>query len=183
MKFSYALCSVLSLVSAASATCYTSGEDWGDTAVALRHAHRVCKKHLHGEYGPGGTPSGYRGKCVNGNGKKLEFQIWHIDDGDRQLGVAECFSGLSKEINGCDKGGDTSYTNWRYKYVCLVSWGRAPVRVILSRHTNQRGFLERILTPVSARCTAETINAAYAAIEHNHEEHLVEDFLCYLFNS
>lgn len=115
MKTAGIISALAAFVSVVNAGCYSGGELWGDKATALSNARSACDGALQGTYGPSGTPSGYRGICLNGNGKKLEFQIWHIQGGDRQLGADECYDGLQKEINGCDHGGDTSYTNWRYK--------------------------------------------------------------------
>lgn len=42
------------------------------------------------------------------------FTIKHISDGDRDLSAGECYGGLQKEIGGCEHGGKSSYTNWRY---------------------------------------------------------------------
>ncbi|KAK4182028.1 hypothetical protein QBC35DRAFT_217032 [Podospora australis] len=115
MKTTFFLSAIATFFAAsANATCFGSGEDWGDRSVALTTARNLCNSDLTGTYGPGGTTSGYRGACRNGNGKKLEFQLWHIQGGDRYISPDECYDGFQKEINGCSRGGDTSYTNWRY---------------------------------------------------------------------
>ncbi|KAH9883250.1 hypothetical protein F4778DRAFT_768541 [Xylariomycetidae sp. FL2044] len=95
------------------ATCYGSGESWGSQAETA--ATTACSSYLNGGYGPQSTVSGEKSVCINADGKKNEFFVWHIEEGERTLGVAECLDGLLKEVNGCSRGGDTSYTNWRYK--------------------------------------------------------------------
>jgi hypothetical protein len=103
------------------ASCYSGGEDWGDQLHALQAAHFACNHRMSGTYGPSGNPGGHRATCVNRNGKKLEFEIWHVLGGVRQLHPDECYSGISSEIINCVHGGDTTYTNWRYRSVLRLS--------------------------------------------------------------
>jgi len=114
MKFT-TIATLLAAAAGVSATCYNSGETWGDQNVALEAIKNECDWFFKGTYGPAGTPSGYKGKCVNANGKKLEFQLWHVSGGDRQIDAAECYDGFRKEITGCTHGGKSKYSNWEYK--------------------------------------------------------------------
>lgn len=63
-----------------------------------------------------GTFGGHKAKakCYVKDGKGYDFIVTHIKDGNRDLGYDECYDGLQKEIGGCDRGGDSYYTNWEY---------------------------------------------------------------------
>lgn len=100
----------------AAADCYESGLDWYNKNAALAIAKAACSLTLSGTYGPESTFNGQRGSCANTPGGKIDLIIKHIKDGNRYLGADECYDGLQKEINGCSKGGHSSYTNWSYKY-------------------------------------------------------------------
>ncbi|KAK3385923.1 hypothetical protein B0H63DRAFT_523241 [Podospora didyma] len=110
MKATATILSLLGFSANAIATCYGSGETWGNNAQALSAVSWACHQ-LVGSYGGSET----RGICVDANSKRLEFQIWHITSGSRELGYDECYDGFQKEVNGCTNGGDSSYVNWRYK--------------------------------------------------------------------
>ncbi|KAF2658847.1 hypothetical protein K491DRAFT_713100 [Lophiostoma macrostomum CBS 122681] len=98
------------LAGTAYAGCYSGGEDWGNKQVALNAADTACRNNFQGDFGGNSN----RHVCINGNGKKLEFTIYRLGGTNRALFWDECYDGLQKEINGCDHGGDSSYTNWRY---------------------------------------------------------------------
>ena len=74
----------------------------------IRH---LCDIFFPGMYGPSGTVSAYRGKCVNGNSKKFEFQLSHISVGGRHIDPAECYDGFRNEVAGCNRGGRSRYSN------------------------------------------------------------------------
>jgi uncharacterized protein (DUF2461 family) len=115
MKFNAAFTVLAGLVALGEAGCYSGGDAWGDVATALSSARRACILDLSGLYRAQNTPEGTRSVCVNANDKKLEFQIFHTQEGDRQLSSDECYDGIQKEIVGCENGGDTTYDNWRYR--------------------------------------------------------------------
>lgn len=120
-----------------SAGCYGGGEKWGSSKdLALRIAKSACEEdrgELRKLYTWGNHPEAKTGTVkVTDNNRcvKLEVDyIWdpHTDDiskiifMDNGLDDAgsvpknECYDGLQKEINGCDRGGDSSYTHWKYK--------------------------------------------------------------------
>ncbi|KAI9147021.1 hypothetical protein HJFPF1_13052 [Paramyrothecium foliicola] len=100
-----------------SAECYGSGADWYDRDNAALAANAACGQQLGGTYGPESTFNGQKAACVNTVNGKIDFIITHISEGEMLLPQDECYDGLQKEIYGCGKGGETSYTNWRYKYV------------------------------------------------------------------
>ncbi|KAL2021558.1 hypothetical protein VTK56DRAFT_7057 [Thermocarpiscus australiensis] len=109
------LLATLSLTVPVSAKCYGSGEEWGARDVVLNAARDTCKSQLSGSFGPSGGTADRKAACINGNGKKLEFQIFHLQEGERNLSPNDCFNGLQEEIVGCDRGGDSSKTDFRFK--------------------------------------------------------------------
>ncbi|KAF2419576.1 hypothetical protein EJ08DRAFT_738867 [Tothia fuscella] len=111
MYFSiFALASAASL---ASAGCFTGGENWGaERQYALNQATQYCQRLGAGCY----QPKGERPKCFNlSSGKKVDFNLQLRDDVvARCIDANECYDGMQKEINGCDHGGNSKYTNWIY---------------------------------------------------------------------
>lgn len=93
------------------AACHNSGETWGDKQVALDAAQNQCY---------GGALSGFfeghqrKERCVNGNGKRFNFRVYRLQPSEGNLSPDECYTFLAREINGCNRGGDRSYANWRY---------------------------------------------------------------------
>jgi hypothetical protein len=98
----------LALAVPIQAGCYSGGEGWGNTQVALNAANNFCNQ-IQGDI----EGNGNRYTCVNGNGKRLEFNVIRLGGTSRPIFWSECYDGLQKEI-GCSNGGDSSYTNWRY---------------------------------------------------------------------
>ncbi|KAK0710733.1 hypothetical protein B0H67DRAFT_646166 [Lasiosphaeris hirsuta] len=102
----------------ATAECFDSGVDWDDKTFALNSALSTCHMQLTGTYGPESSFSGQKASCANGkpgSNIKYDFIIKHIKGGEKALGPGECFEDLRKEIEGCKKGGRSSYENWQYK--------------------------------------------------------------------
>jgi hypothetical protein len=92
--------------------CYSGGERWGgDLSNALQKAGDFCGRFA-GHFKPGNAAY----QCYNlSSNKKADFTLGLKGDvPERDIGVDECLDGLEKEINGCDHGGDTTYTNWHY---------------------------------------------------------------------
>ncbi|KAI0381482.1 hypothetical protein F5Y04DRAFT_281011 [Hypomontagnella monticulosa] len=118
---------LLTLFTTAYAGCYSEkGEDeayWSKPDARAR-AVDACNGVFKGTFGPKDTEAGHRKICVPAHppppnyGDRRQhyvFEIWHIGDGDREITGTECLDGLRKEINGCDYGGVSEYTNWKYK--------------------------------------------------------------------
>jgi len=97
-------------------SCYSSGVTWGgDRGNAYGKATEACKGFV-------GTFSSKDIKyaCRNlSSKKKVDFTLHYIGSGSRDIAEAECYDGLRKEIDNCDRGGSTSYTNWKYSYVII----------------------------------------------------------------
>jgi hypothetical protein len=51
--------------------------------------------------------------CRNIGSHKVDFTVKRIGS-EQVLTQNACVDGLQKEINGCDNGGKTAYTNWEY---------------------------------------------------------------------
>jgi hypothetical protein len=94
--------------------CYSGGEAWGDSrGFAFELAASTCNSAMGQRTYTALSPSA--ATCYDlGNGRKVNFYIEKLSGDDRFLSQSECYDGLQKEIGGCDNGGDSSYTNWRY---------------------------------------------------------------------
>lgn len=46
--------------------------------------------------------------------KILHFVLDNVSGDERSITMAEAMDGFTKEYHGCEHGGDTTYTNWRY---------------------------------------------------------------------
>lgn len=104
---------VASLISTAAARCYQTGATWseaGGKQAARDSLSGVCEK-LQGTY----KQNEERSVCVDRTNRRYDFRVKYIGgDGYRDISKRECEDGLVKEIDNCDRGGNTSYGNWRY---------------------------------------------------------------------
>jgi hypothetical protein len=73
----------------------------------------VCAS-LIGDYAGGER----RHTCVSVGGNKYDFMLHRHKRSARSIDVAECMDGMRKEL-GCERGGNTKYGNWEYKYDLL----------------------------------------------------------------
>ena len=98
--------------------CYNSGESWGNSRARAKDlAWEVCKNGALAS-GPGITYKGYevRSACRNlDSRRRVNFRIERLRGTSRTLDVYECYDGLWKEIQNCSRGGNTAYSNWKYK--------------------------------------------------------------------
>ena len=92
-------------------TCYGSGHRWGgEKGFAVELAQRACREYFLGNYNNKGET---RYRCFSlSSSKKVDFTVELLSNGVRTLFVDECFEGLRREIEGCEQGGQSSYTNW-----------------------------------------------------------------------
>ncbi|RYO88286.1 hypothetical protein DL766_008441 [Monosporascus sp. MC13-8B] len=108
--------SFLVIVTAASSVlggCFSGGENWAtQKAIALSKAQDVCNnKYSKATFGSGQA----LGACYAlDSDKQVDFVLEYIGGDTRTISAAECYDGFQKEINGCDHGGSTAYTNWKY---------------------------------------------------------------------
>ncbi|KAI1403541.1 hypothetical protein F4819DRAFT_451158, partial [Hypoxylon fuscum] len=141
MQLTNFLSSVLALgalTPLASASCYSGGDKWGDAKdQVLKVIENVCQADLNSNdirrpYTWGNHPEAKTGKAKFSVGNRcvtLQVDyIWdpHTDDISKIIFMdtglesgtiprAECKDGLKKEVNGCEHGGESSYTHWKYK--------------------------------------------------------------------
>ena len=113
-----------------AADCYGSGADWYDKDEAASIANSACNLQLGGTYGPESTYNGQKASCFNTPNGKIDLVVTHISEGELLLPQDECYDGLQKEIYGCSKGGESSYTNWRYKYAPIHKQLRKQLAVV-----------------------------------------------------
>ncbi|KAI9798501.1 MAG: hypothetical protein M1833_004768 [Piccolia ochrophora] len=111
--------SILFFTAAFSATAYADCFESGaypsqqSKDSAKRKVPKFCARRLVGDYAAGQA----RTHCLSDG---VDFR-WDFltqlrpDVQDRPLPLDECISGLTKEIDGCDRGGDSTYDNWHYK--------------------------------------------------------------------
>ncbi|KAK7740844.1 hypothetical protein SLS62_010989 [Diatrype stigma] len=109
--------SILALVATASsvmAGCFSGGENFAtQKAIALSSAQDVCNSKYSQKDWSDNNPLA---ACYDlDSGKKVDFVLQRISTGGtRYISPAECYDGFQKEVNGCEYGGSTSYTNWQY---------------------------------------------------------------------
>lgn len=100
-----------SLLKLVSAGCYSSGQSWpsghASTVSTIKAAASDYEKKSPLSKGEHHYSAEVGGIC-------LHFVLDNISGADRSIGASEAIDGFTKEYRGCDYGGDTSYTNWRY---------------------------------------------------------------------
>lgn len=107
---------VLACITVVLGDCHNSGVDWAtQRTFALAKVNEACEL----KYTINGWPSGQAlGACYNlDSTKKIDLVLERISEGDdeRSIDVDECYDGFRKEIEGCDRGGSSAYTNWKYR--------------------------------------------------------------------
>ncbi|KAI0406128.1 hypothetical protein F4802DRAFT_596489 [Xylaria palmicola] len=101
------------IATTALAGCFSGGEDWASQrAMALAAAQNVCNNKFSTFTFKAGQELGGCGNLDST--KKVDLIMQNISEGSRKPTSSECYDGFQKEINGCDNGGSTSYTNWKY---------------------------------------------------------------------
>ncbi|KAJ0297667.1 hypothetical protein COL516b_010520 [Colletotrichum fioriniae] len=72
---------------------------------------RIVCAQLSGSY----VKNEFRRICImDTNGRKWDFELSHIGDGDqRNIEIEECYSGMKAEA-GCERGGRRKHWNWEY---------------------------------------------------------------------
>ncbi|KAL8772557.1 MAG: hypothetical protein Q9209_002218 [Squamulea sp. 1 TL-2023] len=97
-----------------SAECYSGGESW-DRTLATSAVDTACKEFA-GDYHLNESKQ----KTIDVfNGQCYSFVLQRITGGDgdvlREITEDECKNGMNHEVNGCEHGGHSSYTDWSYK--------------------------------------------------------------------
>ncbi|KAK3956155.1 hypothetical protein QBC32DRAFT_331562 [Pseudoneurospora amorphoporcata] len=111
-----ALGSMLLAVQDVSAGCYTSGDKWPNKEEARRFVIDACNNQggmFTGTYSKGQT----KAMCPRSNGLGLLFEVQNLtpNEGQSDLNNAECTVRLENEINGCDRGGQSTISGWRFR--------------------------------------------------------------------
>lgn len=101
------------------ATCYKSGSPFYSKSQALYHAYRACYgwdeggRHIKGAlenvyFKPSTESKSPATVCVNdsGNGHYI-FQFTNLAREGQTLTGGNCWEPLTREINACDKGGES----------------------------------------------------------------------------
>lgn len=105
----------LATAALASAECFTGGEPWASQKPrALQQLQYACKLNFANTQFYLNEPE--KGVCYDiGGGKMVNFNLKYIGTDDvREMDEFECYDGFQKEVNNCETGGASQYTNWRY---------------------------------------------------------------------
>ncbi|KAH0039401.1 hypothetical protein KCU78_g1307, partial [Aureobasidium melanogenum] len=102
-----------------AATCLGSGDVFQDKGNARWHVGRACRGYdgnqgaFQGTFAPGEA----KYACVQGtNTQKYEITVQNLNTGAAfDLGDGDCVLRLENEINGCDRGGESTVSGWRFR--------------------------------------------------------------------
>ena len=98
-------------IALAAATCYDSGAPWPDDHAGMVHQIQLTAKHFAKQ---GRLSKGEHAHNVNYDGKCLHFVLDNISGSPRSITRRDAADGFLKEYTGCENGGDSSYTHWRF---------------------------------------------------------------------
>lgn len=118
MKFTLAILPLLTALTPVNAGCFSGGESWQDRGAARWHIERACKGYdgnqgaFQGFFRPGEA----KRACVQHSGtQKFEFLVQNLNSRDGfDLGDGDCVWRLQNEVNGCEKGGSSDISGWRF---------------------------------------------------------------------
>ncbi|KAI0390464.1 hypothetical protein F5Y17DRAFT_461726 [Xylariaceae sp. FL0594] len=110
---------ISTLLATAYAGCFGGGEAFQDKATSRWHVQRACEGYdgqqgvFQGWFGPGAAKT----VCVQVTGtQKIDMLVQNLNTGAGfDLGDADCTYRLQNEINGCDHGGQSDVSGWRFK--------------------------------------------------------------------
>ena len=102
------------LASDVSAGCYSSGQEWGDHNSAKIALNNACNS-LNGGFAPGDVKKQCR-DMPNGQ-HSYEFEVENRGSTGQSITFDDCYNGISREIDGCSRGGDVDIGPIRYKQV------------------------------------------------------------------
>ncbi|KAK9778465.1 putative Lipoprotein [Seiridium cardinale] len=116
---------LLALISTVWAGCYGSGDIFQDKANARYHAQRACE----GYDGNAGAFQGFfsagqaKSVCVQGTTtQKYDMSVQNLNTGAGfDLADGDCTLRLHNEINGCDRGGQSDVSGWRFRQVHVLA--------------------------------------------------------------
>lgn len=97
------------------ATCYGSGDHWPNKDTAAKFAYDACYNSngmFSGQFTPGQTKS----MCPRDSGLGLLFEVQNLWAGQYlDLNNDDCYTRLKNEIYGCNQGGESTVSNWRFR--------------------------------------------------------------------
>ncbi|KAG9663985.1 hypothetical protein KCV03_g10276, partial [Aureobasidium melanogenum] len=101
------------------ADCFGGGDVFQDKGNAKWHVGRACRGYdgnqgaFQGTFAPGEA----KYACVQGtNTQKYEITVQNLNTGAAfDLGDGDCVLRLENEINGCDRGGESTVSDWRFR--------------------------------------------------------------------
>ena len=101
------------LASDVSAGCYTSGQEWGDRDAAKSVLHDACGS-MNGLFASGEVKRQCRNMPSGQN--SYVFEVQNMDfDGQESITFDDCYNYISRQINGCSRGGDETIYPMRYR--------------------------------------------------------------------
>lgn len=115
MHFSTFLLAAIALcVTSASATCFNTGQNWGDHQRAKDQLADACKE-LRGTYKPGEKA----GVCRNSaaGGVSYAFEIQNQLSRDAKVSQDECERNIGDQIDDCGHGGQITLSGIRFRYI------------------------------------------------------------------
>lgn len=101
----------VTLLNLASAGCYTGGQSWPNDHAGTISVIQAAASNYESQ---GQLSNGEHHYDTIVDGVCLHFVLDNISGADRSIPASEAIDGFTKEYRGCEFGGDTSYTNWRY---------------------------------------------------------------------
>lgn len=109
MHFSTFLVAATALcATSVSGSCFNTGQNWGDHAVAKAQLTEACKD-LEGTY----TSSEVRQRCRNKptGGESYNFKIENHTGKDANISQDECEREIGAQIDNCGHGGEVKHAN------------------------------------------------------------------------
>lgn len=106
-------------IDSVAANCFGSGDVFQDKGNARWHVGRAYRGYdgnqgaFQGVFAPGEA----KYACVQGtNTQKYEITVQNLNTGAAfDLGDGDCVLRLENEINGCDRGGESTVSGWRFR--------------------------------------------------------------------
>ncbi|KAF4340776.1 septin [Fusarium beomiforme] len=100
---------------AVNADCYGSGDPWPNKDQAAQFVWDACYKPdgmFAGQFSPRKTKS----MCPRIGSVGLLFEVENQWDGQTlDLNNDDCYTRLKNEIYGCDRGGESTKSKWRFR--------------------------------------------------------------------
>ncbi|CVK96087.1 hypothetical protein LB506_009116 [Fusarium annulatum] len=99
---------------AVNAGCYSGGDPWPNKDQAAQFVWDACygsQGMFSGQFRPGQTKS----MCPRSGQVGLVFEVQNQWDQTLDLNNDDCYTRLKNEIYGCDRGGESTVSKWRFR--------------------------------------------------------------------